>query len=548
MYEAHFGLNARPFASVPCVDQYYPAESMEAARTTLVRCLRRGEGAGMIVGPSGTGKTLLCQLLAAHLRAEYAVALLHGGGLGNRRALLQAILYELGRPYRGMDEGELRLALLDYLTNNEDRPEAMILLVDEAHTLPLRLLDEIRMITNWAADGQPAVRLVLAGSPLLEERMAHPKLESFSQRMVARCYLEPFGRAETEQYIQARTSAAGLAAAAVFCPEACQAVHKAVDGVPRLINQLCDHALLLAYADGRTQISKDVVEEAWSDLQQLPTPWSGELPATRQAGVVEFGQLEEETAPEPARDMEQKTSDPGASREAALEPDELLPDPVARLEQIEETLAALDEDFQPAGTIGPEVELVFDECINPFSEPFEEEIPVVDPYRSASNRGTDKRPVLRLEPIPQQSLPPRVLDPSPGVVPADSWGFPGEDPYGEPAPPAEEPVPAVCTSQQDVAGFADLPEPEVHAEETAFEQSSDAGPAEPPADWEDEPETVLLRRGQSVSEQDSSGADGPEMIVVEDGYEPLEAPHCRRAAVVRRQEYAQLFTRLRKSS
>ena len=164
-------------------------------------------GIGMVVGPSGTGKTLLCRMLAEHFKERFKVAMLCSGRLSTRRALLQAIHYELGQPYRGMDEGELRLALVDYLTLGEDCPTGMVLLVDEAHTLPYRLFEEIRMITNLVCNGQPRVRLVLAGGPLLEERLASPKLESFSQRLVARCYLEPLSRTETQKYAKTYTIA-----------------------------------------------------------------------------------------------------------------------------------------------------------------------------------------------------------------------------------------------------------------------------------------------------------------------------------------------------
>ena len=116
MYETFFNLNQRPFGCVPRVDQYYPAASIEAARATLARCLERAEGVGLLVGPAGTGKTLLCQLLAEQFKGEFQVALLGSGRIATRRALLQAILYELGQPYRGMDEGELRLSLAEHLT------------------------------------------------------------------------------------------------------------------------------------------------------------------------------------------------------------------------------------------------------------------------------------------------------------------------------------------------------------------------------------------------------------------------------------------------
>ena len=188
MYESYFGLSQRPFASVPRVEHYFPAAGVEAARKTLTRCVERAEGVGLIVGPSGTGKTLLCRILAEQFRGRFEVALLRSGRLGARCALLQAILYELGQPYRGMDEGELRLSLTEHLTSIDKSPQGMVLLVDEAQTLPLRLLDEVIALTNLVHEDQPRVRLIVAGNRLLEERFASPKLESLSQRVVARCY------------------------------------------------------------------------------------------------------------------------------------------------------------------------------------------------------------------------------------------------------------------------------------------------------------------------------------------------------------------------
>ena len=115
MYETYFNLTERPFASVPRVDHYYPAAVIDTARNTLARCVDRGEGVAMIIGPSGTGKSLLCQVLAKQFQDTFQVALLASTHLDTRRSLLQAVLYELNRPYRGMDEGELRLSLVDYV-------------------------------------------------------------------------------------------------------------------------------------------------------------------------------------------------------------------------------------------------------------------------------------------------------------------------------------------------------------------------------------------------------------------------------------------------
>jgi type II secretory pathway predicted ATPase ExeA len=388
MYEAYFGLRRRPFSSVAQVKEYFPATSIESARQNLIRCVQRGEGAGLAIGPSGTGKTLLCQLVAEHFQGQFRAAVLTQSSVTTRRALLQAILYALGQPYRGMDEGELRLALVEYLNAKEQCPYGMLLAVDDAHLLPLRVLDEIRSITNVTADGLPRVRLVLAGCGPLEERLASPKLDSFSQRIVARCYLESLSRAETQEYIRALLCHAGGQADQVFSAEAAQAVHRATDGVPRLVNQVCDHALILAFTARRRPVDVACVEEAWADLQQLPTPWSGETqnPAQTTASVVEFGGLEDDEPNDSAAQEEPQPATVPLLRvaEEAAEPAEAEPSPVAPLEQLRRIESALSEidgsDFQPAGSIGPEVELVFPDPGNPFNEPFEEEEVVVQRY------------------------------------------------------------------------------------------------------------------------------------------------------------------------
>ena len=131
------------------------------------------------------------------------------GSSARARAVLQAILHGLRQPYRGMDAGELRLALADYLTASPKCPAGMLLVIDEAHLLSARLLDELRLVTNLVVRGQPKARLVLAGDAALEERLADPMLTSFSQRIVARCYLEPLNRVETEEYISRQIERVG---------------------------------------------------------------------------------------------------------------------------------------------------------------------------------------------------------------------------------------------------------------------------------------------------------------------------------------------------
>lgn len=372
MYEAFFKLRSRPFVAAPQTNRYFPATVIENARASLGRAIERGEGAGLIVGPAGTGKTLLCQMLAEEFSERFAVALLTSGRLGTRQALLQAILYELDLPYRGLDEGELRLSLLDHLEPKPEGHAGLLLIVDEAHSLSWRLLEEVRMLTNLVRNGQPRVRVVLAGSPLLEERFASPRMSSFSQRLAARCYLEALDSAETAEYVRAQISTVGGDAALIFQDDALRSIYRATDGVPRLINQVCDHALILAGLGGLRRLTSEAVDEAWADLQQLPAPWTAGPKSESASPIVEFGGLDE-------LDDEPREAIP--FRAAAVRQLQVS-EPDDQLDAIAEQLSTIDETFHPAGAIGTEVEIEFPEFGDPFGEEFAEEEVVLERYAS----------------------------------------------------------------------------------------------------------------------------------------------------------------------
>lgn len=387
MYESFFQFHARPFPAAPSADHYFGSESAEHARETISRCIERAEGPTMIIGPAGTGKSTLCQVLAARFHGRFHVAMLASARLCTRRALLQNILFELKLPYRDREEGELRLSLIDYLEPKDDGRQGMLLIIDEAHMLPLRLLEEVRMITNLVRDGQPRVRLVMAASPILDERFASPRLESFNQRIAARCYLQSMNCHETAEYIRAQVGAAGGNVPNVFSDEALTGVYRATDGIPRLVNQVCDHALMLASIGQTAPISGQGIEEAWADLQQLPTPWTepeSSGPA-EQSDILEFGALDDDSCGELD----------GADADLLADTDETTLEtsgPMATLASIESTLTTLEEDYELAAeeeqfrprveNKGPEIELVFHQAHDPFKERFEEEEVIVDSFAS----------------------------------------------------------------------------------------------------------------------------------------------------------------------
>jgi len=320
MYESFFDLSSRPFPAAPVVQYYFPSAVIEQARQTLIRIVDRAEGPGLIIGQPGLGKTLLLRMLDHHFQNIFHCIHLASAAIESRKDLLQNVLFELNLPYRNMEEGELRLSLLDFLRPSENCPHGVLLLVDEAHTLPLQLLDEIRMITNLVRDGQPRVRLVLAGDTHLDDIFTDPRLDSFNQRIAARCYLEPLNQEQTIEYVQAQVATIGGNPSELFTHDALVAVFRASGGIPRVINQVCDHSLVMASLGGYHQLDAAGIEEAWSDLQQLPGPWNDPTTPATESGesIVEFGSLDEDDAL--AAQAEQSLDKP------------ILPLPVADLE------------------------------------------------------------------------------------------------------------------------------------------------------------------------------------------------------------------------
>jgi type II secretory pathway predicted ATPase ExeA len=243
-----------------------------------------------LIGGTGTGKSLLLEVLARQFRGKMTTVLLAGAQLCTRRALQQSILFQLGLPYRQLEEGDLRLSLLEFLRPLEGKPRKLLLLVDEADSLPTRLLEELRALTNISYKGEMLVGLVLVGCATLEERFAEPGLEVFAQRLAHRCYLAPFSREETFQYLRAQVAAVGIDPAKLFAQDGLEAIYIATDGVPRLINQIGDQLVWLVGETGYAPIDAAIVQQAWADLQQIPAPWN--LTATEELNCpVEFGEL-----------------------------------------------------------------------------------------------------------------------------------------------------------------------------------------------------------------------------------------------------------------
>jgi hypothetical protein len=176
----------------------------------------------------------------------------------------------------------------------------------------------------------------------LEERCASPKLESFNQRVAARCYLEALDRPQTIDYVRQQIEQVQGQPDRLFTADALDAIYHATDGIPRLVNQVCDHALLLAFAGGVRQLTAAGIEEAWSDLQQLPTPWNASqgAPAIGQANVVEFGNLDDEQTDDHPAALPFRAAAVAGPATETVGPLERLQQITAKLSQIDDASAA----------------------------------------------------------------------------------------------------------------------------------------------------------------------------------------------------------------
>jgi len=344
MYAEFFQLTRRPFSATPdpnCC--YLSSPGIARVLSDVVSCIEGGQGISIVTGEAGIGKSLLMQYLAQELQDRYLIASIGSCQFPTARSLLQAILFEIGQPYQGKTDQELRLELIGGLKDSVGESDGNILLLDEAHLLSTRLLEEVRVLADLSHEGEPLLQIVLAGQPQLDERLTEPACATFNQRIAVQVGLPLLSRQETMEYIDCRTRHAGQPATELFTLDAMMLIAQASDGLPRCVNQLCDHALMLAYVEQAPRVDVEIVRMALEDLQQLPLHWNpstmslGPLDALKEKQsseqrdaepLFDASMLEEED--EEAAELSEEIEDeeaPGAAFEFGAEMDEVAKKP-----------------------------------------------------------------------------------------------------------------------------------------------------------------------------------------------------------------------------
>ncbi len=266
MYLEFYGLRQAPFDITPNPRFLFHSAKHREAFNHLLYGIRERKGFIQLTGEVGAGKTTLCRALLEQLDGRFSTALILNPVL-SADELMRAIAVEFGLNVKGSDRMETIAAISDFLLQQVLNGKETVLIIDEAQNLTEDLLEQVRLLSNIETDDQKLVQIILMGQPELRERLNSPRLRQLRQRITVRYHLSPLRLGEMGQYIQHRLSLAGGNGTPVFTRPALWRIFNYSEGVPRLINALCDKALLAGFVAQSHRITFGMVGRAIRELE-----------------------------------------------------------------------------------------------------------------------------------------------------------------------------------------------------------------------------------------------------------------------------------------
>jgi general secretion pathway protein A len=262
-----FGFKENPFSITPDPRYLFLSRGHEESLAHLIYGTGPNGGFVQLTGEVGTGKTMLVRSLLAQKLKDVDIALILNPRL-SRRDFMAAICDELGVKYTGSNPSlkEITDALTRHLLQIYSQGRHTVLVVDEAQNLSPQVLEQVRLLTNLETSRHKLLRIILVGQPELKQLLAREDLRQVDQRITARYHLSPMCRTETAQYVRHRLAVAGIQGD-LFTPMALRLIHRLTGGVPRLINTLCERALLAVFATGASRVSLGLVWRAWREIR-----------------------------------------------------------------------------------------------------------------------------------------------------------------------------------------------------------------------------------------------------------------------------------------
>src|SRR5437867_1103866 len=267
MYEAFYGFREKPFSILPDPSFLYLSRKHRMALDLLEYGMMNQAGFNVITGEIGTGKTTLIRYVLNQLDRDVTVGLIsnthHSFG-----ELLQWILFAFKLEYRGKEKVEMFQDFLDFLIQQYRQNKRTLLIVDEAQNMSVDTLEELRMLSNVNADKDQVLQVILVGQAGLRDTLRRSGMRQFAQRIAVDYHLDPLDRQETRTYIRHRIAVAGGHDLMLFDDAACDAVYEHSQGIPRLINLLCDTALVYGFAEQKIRVDACIVDDVAHDKQK----------------------------------------------------------------------------------------------------------------------------------------------------------------------------------------------------------------------------------------------------------------------------------------
>jgi general secretion pathway protein A len=267
MYNAFFGFSESPFSLSPDPAFFFRSEQHEEALANLVYGVQARKGFIVLSGEVGTGKTTMLECLRDYLESQY----IEFAFLFNSRItpdqFFEMIAYDLNLDCARTSKTDVLFALNDLLVQQAQDGRTVVLIVDEAHNLDWEVLEEIRLLGNLENRNGKLLQIILSGQPELDRKLDAPNLRQLKQRIVLRCNLQPFTLRDAVDYIQSRLEKAGMPQQAVFSEELMAEVHIRTQGIPRVINAVCDNLLLTAFAMEQKTCDVAMLDEICRDMR-----------------------------------------------------------------------------------------------------------------------------------------------------------------------------------------------------------------------------------------------------------------------------------------
>src|SRR3989441_3760654 len=261
MYKKFFGLHENPFNVNPDPRYLYLTRHIQEALACLIYGIQTRKGFVLLTGEVGTGKTTVLNKLLEWSRQEgIATAFMFNPRLSEVE-FFDFMLADFGIPSESPLKSRTLLKLNQWLLEQHQRGSRAILIVDEAQNLSADMLEEIRLLTNLETSTEKLLQIVLAGQPELEEKLKLPELRQLRQRIMLRCKTGPLSKEQTHDYIAQRLRIAGASGELIFSPKAVETIHLYSLGIPRVVNLICEHALINAYVEQQRSISPKIVED-----------------------------------------------------------------------------------------------------------------------------------------------------------------------------------------------------------------------------------------------------------------------------------------------